>query len=227
MGMKLQASWHQELKEELSLPYIAELKAFLEKEKAAGAEIYPPEGLVFNAFLHTPYEKVRVVIMGQDPYHGLGQAHGLSFSVPPGVEQPPSLKNMIKELMGDCKITPTKNGCLTSWADQGVLLLNATLTVRSGEAKSHYGRGWEKFTDAVIAKLWQREDPIVFVLWGRSAQEKVQSILQHSKRTHHAVLTAAHPSPLSAHNGFLGCGHFSKINAYLKQWGQKEIEWQI
>lgn len=225
MGMKMEKSWYQQLEQEASLPYIQELKAFLEKEKQAGAVIYPEESHVFYALSQTPFDKVKVVIVGQDPYHGPGQAHGLSFSVPFGVSLPPSLKNIFKELSDDLKIPPPQYGCLIDWAKQGVLLLNATLTVRQGEPRSHYGKGWERFTDAVIAKLVQRKDPIVFVLWGKSAQEKCAHILGTST-THHAVLTAAHPSPYSV-AGFFGSRPFSKINAYLEKWGKTPINWQL
>ncbi len=226
MQMKLEASWHVELKEELAHPYIKELKAFLAAEKEAGAVVYPPESLIFNAFRQTPFKDVKVVIVGQDPYHGEGQAHGLSFSVPSGITSPPSLKNIFKELVDDVKIPYPKDGCLASWAKQGVLMLNATLTVRAGEPKSHHGRGWERFTDAIIARLMQREDPLVFVLWGKSAEGKYQQIVQHTK-TKHAVLVAAHPSPYSASNGFFGCRHFSKINAYLEKFGKTPIDWEV
>src|ERR1700722_11726127 len=165
--MKLEASWHAELREEIAKPYIRELKKFLTEEHAAGEMIYPPEPLIFNAFRQTPFSQTKVVIVGQDPYHGEGQAHGLSFSVPCGIALPPSLKNIYKELEADLGISPAEEGCLSSWAKQGVLLLNATLTVRAGQPKSHHGRGWEQFTDAVIMRLIQREDPLVFVLWGR------------------------------------------------------------
>ena len=225
MVMKLAASWHEVLKEELSKPYIADLKKFLAQEKAENKIIYPSEELIFNAFLHTPFENVKVVIMGQDPYHGPGQAHGLSFSVPCGIPQPPSLKNIFKEQNQDLNINLPKEGCLSSWAKQGVLLLNATLTVRSGEPKSHYGRGWEVFTDAVVAKLVERKDPLVFVLWGKSAQEKIGSVLE-GKTTSHVVLTAAHPSPYSV-LGFFGCHHFSQIKEALKKWGKDPINWQL
>lgn len=225
MGMKLAASWHEVLKEELAKHYIANLKKFLAQEKAENKIIYPPEELIFNAFLHTPFDKVKVIIMGQDPYHGQGQAHGLSFSVPCGIPQPPSLKNIFKEQNQDLNISLPKEGCLSSWAKQGVLLLNATLTVRANEPKSHYGRGWEIFTDAVIAKLVERKDPLIFVLWGKSAQEKIGAILE-AKTTSHVVLTAAHPSPYSA-QGFFGCRHFSKINEALRKWGKEPIHWQL
>lgn len=221
--MKLAANWHHVLQEELTKPYIFELKEFLEGEREKYV-VYPPEPLVFNAFLHTAYSQVKVVIMGQDPYHGEGQAHGLSFSVPCGVTPPPSLKNIFLEIQRDLQIPPPQNGCLSSWAKQGVLLLNATLTVRAKTPRSHYGKGWERFTDAVINVLAQRKDPLVFVLWGKSAQEKVESLLQ-DKKMPHAILTAAHPSPYSAHSGFFGCRHFSQINALLKSWGKEPIDW--
>jgi uracil-DNA glycosylase len=226
MSMKLEASWHQELQEEIAKDYIKRLKEFIAQEKAENKIIYPQESLVFNAFLHTPFSKVKVVIIGQDPYHGPGQAHGLSFSVPCGIPLPPSLKNIFTEIEHDLGIPPSKDGCLCSWAKQGVLLLNATLTVRKGEPKSHYGKGWEQFTDAVVTHLIKREDPIVFILWGKSAQEKLQHILQNQK-TPHVVLTAAHPSPYSAYSGFFGCRHFSKTNAFLEKWGKTPIDWKI
>ncbi|MBS0604784.1 MAG: uracil-DNA glycosylase [Verrucomicrobia bacterium] len=226
MGMKLESSWHRELEAEIEQPYIAGLKDFVAKQKLEGKVVYPPESLIFNAFLHTPFDKVKVVIIGQDPYHGPGQAHGLCFSVPCGIPVPPSLKNIYLELEQDLGIPPPKDGCLSSWAKQGVLLLNATLTVRAGEPKSHYGLGWERFTDAVVRRLIKREDPIVFVLWGKSAQEKLEHILQDQK-TAHAVLTAPHPSPFSAYSGFFGCRHFSKINAFLEKWGKTPIDWRL
>lgn len=217
--MKLHRSWHEKLKDEISKPYIADLKKFLASEQQ-NYTIYPPEPLVFNAFSQTPYENVKVVIVGQDPYHGPGQAHGLSFSVPNGITPPPSLKNIFKELQTDLGITPPSNGCLTSWAQQGVLLLNATLTVRAGDPKSHHGRGWEQFTDSVIDLLAAREDPIVFLLWGKSAREKCHKIVG----TRHAIFEAAHPSPYSA-TGFLGCRHFSKANAFLQKVGKEPVNW--
>jgi uracil-DNA glycosylase len=222
MGMKLESSWYEVLKEEISKPYIAELKEFLASESRQNREVYPPEPLVFSAFLHTPFPLVKAVIVGQDPYHGPRQAHGLSFSVPPGVPMPPSLKNIFLELKEDLGVPIPEHGCLEGWAKQGVLLLNALLTVRAGEPHSHRNRGWERFTDAVIAKLVEREDPLVFILWGKTAQEKMVPILQNRK-TPHVVLTAAHPSPYSAHSGFFGCRHFSKINAHLIQWGKAPI----
>lgn len=222
--MKLAKNWHEVLKEEIQKPYIKELKNFLDSEKKAKKVIYPPEELVFHAFARTPYDEVKVVIMGQDPYHGAGQAQGMSFSVPCGVKSPPSLKNIFKELHDDLGVPISDTGCLTAWAKQGVLMLNATLTVRASEPKSHYGKGWERFTDAVIAKLAERKDPIVFILWGKSAQEKCDHLLQH---THHAILTAAHPSPYAANVGFFGCKHFSKANALLKKWGKTPIDWSL
>jgi uracil-DNA glycosylase len=220
--MKLEKSWYEKLKNEIDQPYIQELKKFLEEEKQTGKTIYPPELLVFNSFLQTPFDKVKVVIVGQDPYHGAGQAHGLSFSVLPGIPSPPSLKNIYKELETDLGIRRPSSGCLTSWAQQGVLLLNATLTVRAGEPKSHYGKGWERFTDAVIDVLAQRPDPLVFLLWGKSAQEKCHKVIG----THHAIFQAAHPSPYSATH-FLGCHHFSKANDFLKKVGKEPIDWTV
>ncbi len=222
MNLKLEKSWHAVLKEEISKPYIKELKAFLEQEKRDGHVVYPPEPLIFNAFLQTPFDQVKVVIVGQDPYHGEGQAHGLSFSVPHGIPYPPSLKNIFKELKHDVGMSDPKHGCLECWAKQGVLMLNATLTVRKEEPKSHHGRGWEQFTDAVIGKLVEREAPIVFVLWGKSAQEKCRHV-----KGAHIVLQAAHPSPFSAHSGFFGCRHFSQINAFLQKQGSRLIDWEI
>jgi uracil-DNA glycosylase len=220
MGMRIEKSWHEKLKEELGKPYIQELKGFLESEAAAGKVVYPPEPLVFNALLQTPYDKVKVVIVGQDPYHGAGQAHGLSFSVPQRVPVPPSLKNIYKEIGDDLGVAPPKDGCLLRWAQQGVLLLNATLTVRAESPKSHHGKGWETFTDAVIDLLAQRQDPIVFLLWGKSAQEKGH----RATGSHHAVFEAAHPSPYSAAN-FLGCRHFSKANQFLISVNKSPIDW--
>lgn len=223
MQLNIEKSWHQILKEEISLPYIEELKTFLEEEKRRGFTIYPPLPLIFNALLKTPFDKVKVVIMGQDPYHGAHQAHGLSFSVPKGISVPPSLKNIYKEIESDGVGTFPGHGSLERWASQGVLLLNATLTVRAGQPRSHYGKGWERFTDAIIKKLSDREDPLVFLLWGKSAKEKCTSILDQKKHPH-LVLMAAHPSPYSAHN-FLGCKHFSQANAFLKKSKKKTIDW--
>jgi uracil-DNA glycosylase len=216
--MKIEKSWRERLREEIEKPYVGKLKHFLESERER--TVYPPRELVFNAFLQTPYEQVKVVIMGQDPYHGARQAHGLSFSVPEGIPLPPSLKNIYKEIQSDLGIGPSKSGSLLRWAKQGVLLLNATLTVRAGEPKSHYGKGWEQFTDAVIDVLAKKEDPIVFLLWGKSAQEKCHKV----RGGHHAVFEAAHPSPYSVSN-FFGCRHFSKTNRFLQSVDKSPIDW--
>jgi len=223
MVFKIEPSWDQKLGDALAQPYFADLFAFVAKEREE-RDIYPPENKVFDAFKHTPFDQVKVVIMGQDPYHGLGQAHGLSFSVPSGSRLPPSLKNIYKELAQDLGIPPPEEGCLIPWAKQGVLLLNATLTVRANEPKSHFGMGWERFTDAVIEALLKRDDPIVFVLWGKSAQEKLKQI-DLNRAAPHVALTAAHPSPFSAYNGFFGCKHFSLVNAHLKKWNKAPIDW--
>lgn len=224
--LKLEKSWQALLKNEIALPYMQELKNFIAQEKAAGHAIYPPEPLIFHAFARTPLENVKVVIVGQDPYHGEGQAHGLSFSVPCGISPPPSLKNIFRELADDLSIPTPRSGCLEAWAEQGVLLLNASLTVRAGQPQSHAGKGWERFTDAVIAKLAERELPLVFLLWGRSAQDKCAKILVQAG-DRHLVLTAAHPSPYSAAQGFFGCRHFSKTNEALRKWGQTPINWGL
>jgi len=220
----MDVSWLERLGDEFEKPYMKELEAFLARERASGAVVYPPFERVFEAFCQTPFEEVKVVIMGQDPYHGPGQAHGLSFSVPKGVAPPPSLQNIFKEIRDDLGIPVPKSGCLEGWAKQGVLLLNATLTVRANEPKSHFGKGWEVFTDRVIQLLCERERPLVFLLWGKSALDKFRHIGNAGK---HCVLTAAHPSPLSAHAGFLGCRHFSKANEFLKQAGIKPINWAV
>ncbi|HSX11222.1 MAG TPA: uracil-DNA glycosylase [Chlamydiales bacterium] len=221
----MDASWLALLQDEFEKPYMKALEGFLAQEAAAGAVVYPPFDLIFNAFCQTPFDQVKVVIMGQDPYHGPGQAHGLSFSVPKGIPAPPSLQNIFKELKSDLGIMPPNHGCLIEWARQGVLLLNATLTVRANEAKSHHGQGWEMFTDRVVQLLCTRKDPLVFLLWGKSAYDKFQHICTNA--SHHLVLTAPHPSPLSAHAGFLGCHHFSKTNEFLKQVGKKPIDWAV
>lgn len=223
--MKLERSWYEILKEEIKEPYIQGLKDFLAREKAEKRIVYPPEDNIFNAFRHTPFAQVKVVLMGQDPYHGPGQAHGLSFSVPCGMPVPPSLRNIFLELEADLGIPRAREGCLIPWARQGVLLLNATLTVRKHAAYSHAGQGWERFTDAVVEKLWQREDPLVFLLWGRSAQEKAKNVFAQ-RPSPHLVLTAAHPSPLSAQK-FFGCRHFSKTNAFLITQGKSAIDWGL
>lgn len=223
--MMLEKSWHEALKSEISKPYIRDLKEFLDKERKSGAQIFPPEEEVFNAFKQTPYNKVKVVLMGQDPYHGMGQAHGLCFSVQKGISLPPSLKNIYKEMEQDLGIPHANHGCLLNWSKQGVLMLNATLTVRKGEPKSHFGRGWEAFTDEVIRNLCKRKEPLVFILWGKSAKDKCENILNTMKHPH-AVLTSAHPSPYSATN-FFGCRHFSKTNELLKGWGKPPINWSL
>ncbi len=222
----MEAAWSNILKEEFEKPYMKRLQAFLSEELAKEKIIYPPQDLIFNAFCQTPFYKVKVVIIGQDPYHNPGQAHGLSFSVPVGSSFPPSLQNIYKELMEDVHMVTPKHGCLLSWAKQGVLLLNATLTVRAYEPKSHYGYGWEQFTDIVIQKLAKEKQGLVFILWGKAAKEKCEYILKEDKM-HHLLLEAAHPSPLSAHAGFFGCKHFSKTNVFLIRLGKDPIDWNI
>lgn len=218
MNPILDDSWKKVLAEEFKKPYIASLAAFIKEEREKYGPIYPPKELVFNALNQVPFDKVRVVIVGQDPYHGPGQAHGLCFSVPPGVEPPPSLKNIFKELNQDLGIPIPRHGCLLKWAQQGVLLLNVTLTVRESSPLSHHKRGWEQFTDTIIQKLSEKPDPIIFVLWGRNAQLKGANIAKH-----HIILKSAHPSPLSAYNGFFGSRPFSTINKYLNP----PIDWQL
>jgi uracil-DNA glycosylase len=200
-----------------------QLRDFLQAEKAAGKAIFPPGALIFNALNSTPLDKVRVVIIGQDPYHGPGQAHGLSFSVPPGVRTPPSLRNIFKEINRDLGLPIPQHGCLQSWAEQGVLLLNAVLTVEQGQAGSHARRGWERFTSRVIELVNERCEHCVFLLWGSYAQRKGEQI----DRTRHCVLTSVHPSPLSAHRGFIGNGHFSAANDYLVSNGLAPIDWSL
>lgn len=220
----LTPGWLNVLSNELGKPYMNDLKSFLLEEKQKGFTVYPKNGEIFNAFNHTDFDEVKVVILGQDPYHGQGQAHGLSFSVQKGVAIPPSLKNIYKELADefpDFKIP--SHGDLTSWADQGVLLLNATLTVRAHEAGSHQNKGWERFTDHVISVLSEKKKGIVFLLWGRYAQQK-ESLIDTKK---HFVLKSAHPSPFSAHSGFFGSKPFSKTNQILEKEGKKPINWQI
>lgn len=204
--------------------YYRELRVFLKSEYLrSGVPIYPEMNDIFNAFRYTDYNDVRAVIIGQDPYHGVNQAHGLCFSVKKGVEKPPSLVNIFKELQSDLGITPPNHGELTSWAKEGVMLLNSVLTVRAGQAGSHRGKGWETFTDKAISLLNERETPIVFILWGGYARAKKGLITGNQ----HLILECAHPSPLSAYNGFFGCRHFSKCNEFLKASGQKEINWKI
>lgn len=220
---QLHPSWQAVIGQEFDQPYMQALRAFLKQEKASGKTIYPPSPLIFNAFNHTPFDRVRVVIIGQDPYHGPGQAHGLSFSVPEGVKTPPSLMNIFKEIASDLSITMSGRGDLSPWAKQGVLLLNATLTVEQANAGSHQARGWEAFTDAVIAVLSAQHKNLVFVLWGSYAQKKGAAI----EATKHLVLKSVHPSPLSAHRGFFGNHQFSSINQHLEQQGQKPINWEL
>lgn len=219
----LHPSWQQALGDELQQPYMQALRDFLRAEKQAGKVIFPPSAQIFNAFNHTPFEHVRVVIIGQDPYHGPGQAHGLSFSVPQGLALPPSLRNIYQEIQGDLGIQMSGSGDLTPWAQQGVLLLNATLTVEQAKAGSHQNKGWEQFTDAAIQALNAQRQGLVFVLWGSYAQKK-GAIIDTQR---HMVLKSPHPSPLSAHRGFFGQRQFSSINQYLIQQGQMPINWQL
>lgn len=221
MDPKIEPTWLEVLRPQFEAPYFAQLKDFLVQERQQYV-CYPKGGDIFAAFNHTPFDRVKVVILGQDPYHEPGQAHGLSFSVPTGVAVPPSLVNIIKEINSDLGTAiPTTQGNLTGWADQGVLLLNATLTVRAHQAGSHQNRGWEAFTDAAIQALSQHRQGIVFLLWGSYAIKKAQYV----DRSRHLVLTAPHPSPLAAYRGFFGCRHFSQCNAYLQQSGQVPINW--
>jgi uracil-DNA glycosylase len=220
---QLHPSWQTVIGEELEKSYMQTLRDFLKQEKVAGKNIYPPSSLIFNAFNQTPFEQVRVVIIGQDPYHGPNQAHGLSFSVPDGIPLPPSLINIFKEIESDLNIKMSGRGDLTPWAEQGVLLLNATLTVEQAKAGSHQKRGWEIFTDAAIAALNAHRQNLVFVLWGSYAQKKGQAI----DAAKHLVLKSVHPSPLSAHRGFFGNHQFSTINQYLIQHGYTPINWQL
>lgn len=221
--LQLDASWAKFLEPEFEKSYMIELKKFLLAEKAAGKVIYPAGSLIFNALNSTPLDKVEVVILGQDPYHGPGQAHGLSFSVLPGVRQPPSLRNIFQELHDDLGVPIPDHGCLQPWAERGVLLLNATLTVERGNAGSHQGKGWETFTDRVIEVLNQERSGLVFLLWGSYAQQKGELIDQHK----HHVLKAPHPSPFSAKRGFFGCHHFSRANAWLEKQGLQPVDWSL
>lgn len=221
--LKIDPSWYAILQPEINKPYMDELRNFLQREKQAGKEIFPADNQVFNAFNSTPFDRVKVVILGQDPYHGAGQAHGLCFSVMPGVRVPPSLKNIYKELQSDVGVVPPDHGCLQPWAEQGVLLLNATLTVEESKAGSHQGKGWEQFTDAAIHALAEQREGLVFVLWGGYAQKKGGFI----DRQKHLVLSAPHPSPLSAHRGFFGTRPFSQANAYLHGRGVAPVNWAL
>ncbi|MDB5118889.1 MAG: uracil-DNA glycosylase [Sphingobacteriales bacterium] len=224
MTLKLEESWKEVLYPEFEKEYMKRLREFLQKEQASAHVLYPPNALIFNAFEHTPFEKVKVVILGQDPYHGPGQAHGLSFSVQKGTPFPPSLQNIFKELKIDIpEYKYPTTGDLTPWADQGVLLLNATLTVEANKPGSHQKLGWEKFTDKVIEELSNRKSGIVFLLWGKYAQAKGELIDSNK----HFILKAPHPSPFSAHSGFFGCKHFSKTNEILEKQGLEPIDWQI
>ena len=218
----IEEKWREILWKEFQSPYFSELKEFLVEEKKQFT-IFPPGNLMFNAFQHTPFDHVKAVVLGQDPYHGSGQAHGLCFSVPPGIPKPPSLVNIFKELHADLGIPVPEHGNLEKWADQGVLLLNATLSVRAGQAGSHQNRGWETFTNRVIEQISTHKSGVVFLLWGRYAQAK-ESLIDGQK---HLILKAAHPSPFSAYSGFFGCQHFSKTNEYLEQHGINGIDWTL
>ncbi len=220
--VRIDDSWYDVLKEEFEKPYFQQLKEFLVAEKKSHV-VYPPGPLIFNAFNSTPFDHVKVVLIGQDPYHGAGQAEGLSFSVPFGIKPPPSLVNIYKEMKDDLGVEPPRHGHLGAWAKQGVLLLNAVLTVRAGQPGSHRGKGWELFTNQVIHLLSEQREHLVFFLWGKYAQEK-EVLINESK---HLVLRAAHPSPYSAASGFFGCKHFSKANAYLESHGIQPIEWKL
>ncbi len=222
-NVKLEESWKARLASEFSSPYMARLKQFLLTEKQGGKQIFPKGPEYFRALDLTPLDEVRVVILGQDPYHGDGQAHGLCFSVKPGVRIPPSLVNIYKELETDLGIPPARHGFLESWAKQGVLLLNSVLTVERSRAASHQGQGWEQFTDAVIRAVNEEDHPVVFMLWGSYAQKKAAFV----DRSRHLVLKAPHPSPLSAHAGFFGCRHFSKANDFLVSKGYAPIDWSL
>ncbi|WP_194843759.1 uracil-DNA glycosylase [Candidatus Clavichlamydia salmonicola] len=223
----LHPSWGHLLEDEWKKPYMEALRNFIQEEREGSVPIYPRSDQVFTAFKWTPFDKVKVVIVGQDPYHGPDQAHGLSFSVPEGCPTPPSLKNVFKELESDLGIKNSfKNGCLRSWSGQGVFLLNTVLTVKQFQPRAHYGKGWEIFTDKVIQLLCEREEPVIFVLWGRAAYEKCKYI-DTPEYSRHTVLTTSHPSPLSAYQGFFGCCHFSKINNILKKQNKVPINWKI
>ena len=221
MDVRIEQSWKAVLANEFNKEYFVRLTQFVKEEYNSGTPIYPPAKLIFNAFDHCPFDKVKVVILGQDPYHGAGQAHGLCFSVNKGIPFPPSLLNIFKEIESDLGTPIPQDGDLTRWSDQGVLLLNATLTVRAAQAGSHQKRGWEEFTDAAIRELASQRSGIVFILWGSYAQKKGAFI----DRSKHLVLTSPHPSPLSAYQGFFGNHHFSTANKYLKEQGKSEIIW--
>ncbi len=222
MSWNLPPSWSAVLAEEVHQPYFVQLRDFVENERRQFA-VYPPAEDMFQAFALTPYSKLRVVLLGQDPYHDEGQAHGLCFSVPPGVSPPPSLKNIFRELRDDVGCPIPDHGCLSAWARRGVLLLNTVLTVRAHQPHSHQGKGWERFTDAVIQKVSRKRSPVVFVLWGRPAQQK-RALIDTSR---HAIIEAAHPSPLSANRGFFGSRPFSAVNRLLAERGRTPIDWQL
>lgn len=221
--VRLESSWATRIGDYLQRPDMQALATFLREEIRRGKHVYPPGPEIFAAFAHTPFDAVRVVILGQDPYHGPGQAHGLCFSVRPGVRVPPSLDNIFKEIQRDLGLARPDHGCLTPWADRGVLLLNSVLTVEDGHAGAHQKKGWEGFTDAAIDALNREREGLVFLLWGAHAQRKGQLI----DRTRHCVLSSVHPSPLSAHRGFIGCGHFSAANRYLESHGHAPIDWSL
>lgn len=221
--IRLEPGWKARLLDVFADPTMQHLRQFLQQERAAGTPIYPPPRCIFAALDATPFEAVKVVILGQDPYHGPGQAHGLCFSVPPDVPAPPSLRNILAEVERDLRIPPSDHGCLLPWARRGVLLLNAVLTVRHGQAGSHQAQGWEWFTDQVIERLAQEREHLVFLLWGSYAQKKGRFI----DPRRHRILKAVHPSPLSAHRGFIGCGHFSATNQYLARHGVAAIDWSL
>jgi uracil-DNA glycosylase len=223
MEVKIEDSWKEPLKQEFTKSYFLQIATHLKAEKMSGKTIYPPGSLIFNAFNTTHFDNVKIVIIGQDPYHGQGQAHGLSFSVPKGISPPPSLINIFKELKNDIGLSIPNHGNLTHWAEQGVMLLNASLTVRANEPMSHAGIGWAEFTNAVIQKISGLKEHVVFLLWGKFAQEKISLI----DETKHLVLKAAHPSPFSADKGFFGCKHFSKANAWLMSKGIDPIDWKL
>ncbi|MGY8820082.1 MAG: uracil-DNA glycosylase [Pseudomonadales bacterium] len=221
--VKLENSWKAALQDEFEQPYMKQLGEFLRREKAAGKVIYPPGPMIFQALNSTPLERVRVVILGQDPYHGAGQAHGLCFSVQPGVAPPPSLQNIFKELKRDLNLDIPSHGHLQHWADQGVLMLNTSLTVEQGVAGSHAKMGWQRLTDRIIEVISEKRSDVVFLLWGAHAQSKAKLI----DPTRHLLLKSVHPSPLSAHRGFIGNGHFSRANQFLKQRGLEPIDWKL
>jgi uracil-DNA glycosylase len=221
--IRLEPSWLSRLGDEFDKEYMSQLREFLKQEKRAGKRIYPPGSELFNAFEHTPLDKVKVVILGQDPYHGDGQAHGLCFSVRRGIAIPPSLQNIFKELHQELGIPIPGHGDLTAWADSGVLLLNSVLSVECARAASHQGKGWEQFTDRVIEVVNREREGVVFMLWGSYAQRKGGII----DATRHCVLKAPHPSPLSAHRGFFGCGHFRAANEYLQSRGETPVDWRL